>query len=135
MLYLIFFVFFTQKTAYEMRISDCSSDVCSSDLRTPPPKIASAEPCPRHSLFRTAQHRGGTPHARPKPGDTDHRLSVAHAAVFRPGKAARKAGRARHRSQPRARRACGGDDIGGPRTRRGECHAAAARARANPTPP
>src|SRR3546814_6516240 len=26
------FVFFKQKTAYEMRISDCSSDVCSSDL-------------------------------------------------------------------------------------------------------
>src|SRR3546814_4585301 len=25
-------VFFKQKTAYEMRISDCSSDVCSSDL-------------------------------------------------------------------------------------------------------
>src|SRR3546814_3556413 len=26
------FVFFKLKTAYEMRISDCSSDVCSSDL-------------------------------------------------------------------------------------------------------
>src|SRR3546814_9494077 len=31
MLY-IFFFFFKQKTAYEMRISDWSSDVCSSDL-------------------------------------------------------------------------------------------------------
>src|SRR3546814_9885672 len=32
-LYLYFFVFFfKQKTAYEMRISDWSSDVCSSDL-------------------------------------------------------------------------------------------------------
>src|SRR3546814_6312609 len=29
----VFFVFFKQKTAYEMRISDWSSDVCSSDLR------------------------------------------------------------------------------------------------------
>src|SRR3546814_17969862 len=28
----IFFLFFKQKTAYEMRISDWSSDVCSSDL-------------------------------------------------------------------------------------------------------
>src|SRR3546814_1237414 len=28
----MFFVFFKQKTAYEMRISDWSSDVCSSDL-------------------------------------------------------------------------------------------------------
>src|SRR3546814_4665181 len=30
----IFFFFFKQKTAYEMRISDWSSDVCSSDLFT-----------------------------------------------------------------------------------------------------
>src|SRR3546814_9131603 len=29
----IWFFFFKQKTAYEMRISDWSSDVCSSDLR------------------------------------------------------------------------------------------------------
>src|SRR3546814_8176532 len=31
----IFFFFFKQKTAYEMRISDWSSDVCSSDLAYP----------------------------------------------------------------------------------------------------
>src|SRR3546814_1862137 len=30
---LVFFFFFKQKTAYEMRISDWSSDVCSSDLQ------------------------------------------------------------------------------------------------------
>src|SRR3546814_1835851 len=30
--YLVCFFFFKQKTAYEMRISDWSSDVCSSDL-------------------------------------------------------------------------------------------------------
>src|SRR3546814_4886403 len=30
---LFLFFFFKQKTAYEMRISDWSSDVCSSDLR------------------------------------------------------------------------------------------------------
>src|SRR3546814_4784409 len=29
------FLFFKQKTAYEMRISDWSSDVCSSDLEQP----------------------------------------------------------------------------------------------------
>src|SRR3546814_15826612 len=29
------FFFFKQKTAYEMRISDWSSDVCSSDLKVP----------------------------------------------------------------------------------------------------
>src|SRR3546814_3865972 len=32
MFVLLFIVFFKQKTAYEMRISDWSSDVCSSDL-------------------------------------------------------------------------------------------------------
>src|SRR3546814_1769356 len=31
-LFVIVFFFFKQKTAYEMRISDWSSDVCSSDL-------------------------------------------------------------------------------------------------------
>src|SRR3546814_10746407 len=31
--YMLCFFFFKQKTAYEMRISDWSSDVCSSDLR------------------------------------------------------------------------------------------------------
>src|SRR3546814_4485435 len=33
MFYIYVFFFFKQKTAYEMRISDWSSDVCSSDLR------------------------------------------------------------------------------------------------------
>src|SRR3546814_10816809 len=32
--FVFFFFFFKQKTAYEMRISDWSSDVCSSDLRS-----------------------------------------------------------------------------------------------------
>src|SRR3546814_13010224 len=37
MLFVLFcFFFFKQKTAYEMRISDWSSDVCSSDLGKPP---------------------------------------------------------------------------------------------------
>src|SRR3546814_5275850 len=33
--YVFVFFFFKQKTAYEMRISDWSSDVCSSDLLDP----------------------------------------------------------------------------------------------------
>src|SRR3546814_2618534 len=41
MYYLCTFVFFfKQKTAYEMRISDWSSDVCSSDLRCPRQRIS-----------------------------------------------------------------------------------------------
>src|SRR3546814_5472173 len=41
-LYFCFFFFFKQKTAYEMRISDWSSDVCSSDLAYGTPLLASA---------------------------------------------------------------------------------------------
>src|SRR3546814_3143749 len=37
------FFFFKQKTAYEMRISDWSSDVCSSDLSAPPRLAAKIE--------------------------------------------------------------------------------------------
>src|SRR3546814_9642788 len=33
--FFLFVFFFKQKTAYEMRISDWSSDVCSSDLKAP----------------------------------------------------------------------------------------------------
>src|SRR3546814_8159088 len=39
----IFIFFFKQKTAYEMRISDWSSDVCSSDLVARTPRIAPAK--------------------------------------------------------------------------------------------
>src|SRR3546814_4925702 len=35
----LFCLFFKQKTAYEMRISDCSSDVCSSDLLAARPDV------------------------------------------------------------------------------------------------
>src|SRR3546814_4071379 len=39
-IYIRFFFFFKQKTAYEMRISDWSSDVCSSDLVAPTTRAA-----------------------------------------------------------------------------------------------
>src|SRR3546814_3153398 len=40
MVYIVLFFFFKQKTAYEMRISDWSSDVCSSDLLFGTPSVA-----------------------------------------------------------------------------------------------
>src|SRR3546814_3714582 len=56
------FFFFKQKTAYEMRISDWSSDVCSSDLATdpgPPPPATSGQPPPdRGSPPRPSYRRG-----------------------------------------------------------------------------
>src|SRR3546814_6498122 len=48
-LFFLFFFFFKQKTAYEMRISDWSSDVCSSDLskrRTSMPLLRLTLMCP-----------------------------------------------------------------------------------------
>src|SRR3546814_1404021 len=52
MSYSYFIFFFKQKTAYDMRISDWSSDVCSSDLAAPAAgtgfQHASLEPAGRH---------------------------------------------------------------------------------------
>src|SRR3546814_8183714 len=50
----LFFFFFKQKTAYEMRISDWSSDVCSSDL-------TARAPDGRHR----SEQRQGQGHRRP----------------------------------------------------------------------
>src|SRR3546814_10769089 len=46
-MYYVFFVvfFFKQKTAYEMRISDWSSDVCSSDLYYINPSVVPYDVC------------------------------------------------------------------------------------------
>src|SRR3546814_10565595 len=41
---MLFLFFFKQKTAYEMRISDWSSDVCSSDLMADPLAFPASSP-------------------------------------------------------------------------------------------
>src|SRR3546814_11352948 len=53
------FFFLKQKTAYEVRISDCSSDVCSSDLRpcTSPCATQDRPACAGRSLLEQA-YRG-----------------------------------------------------------------------------
>src|SRR3546814_14799461 len=53
--------FFKQKTAYEMRISDWSSDVCSSDLLPAGHRIALARDLEMtdHGLFADAEDAGG----------------------------------------------------------------------------
>src|SRR3546814_978496 len=50
------FFFFKQKTAYEMRISDWSSDVCSSDLLD---EVAGVEHVARGLVDLAAQAQGG----------------------------------------------------------------------------
>src|SRR3546814_15999443 len=54
MSYCFFFFFFKQKTAYEMRISDGSSDVCSSDLQ----KLAHPEGEQASALAASAMRAG-----------------------------------------------------------------------------
>src|SRR3546814_17204868 len=51
------FVFFKQKTAYEMRISDWSSDVCSSDLILRHPDPDSIPPAEPHFTRRRQNRR------------------------------------------------------------------------------
>src|SRR3546814_18171977 len=62
----LFVFFFKQKTAYEMRISDWSSDVCSSDL---------AAQGPEHRTVRLV-HRSA--HHRTVPGCVRHRSAGRH---------------------------------------------------------
>src|SRR3546814_17835537 len=59
-LYSFCFFFFKQKTAYEMRISDWSSDVCSSDLKGTNPAL-------RHEQHIGAAHNQGRAHYQPGP--------------------------------------------------------------------
>src|SRR3546814_8210472 len=55
---LVFAVFFfKQKTAYEMRISDWSSDVCSSDLEAAEVEAAAARSATQLLLFRDTNQR------------------------------------------------------------------------------
>src|SRR3546814_14101610 len=75
-MYCYFFFFFKQKTAYEMRISDWSSDVCSSDL----PAGATAPP---HHRARDGEHhqQQGGERARDLVGDAEIRAFVDRDAV------------------------------------------------------
>src|SRR6058998_36308 len=88
---LCFFFFFKQKTAYEMVMSDWSSDVCSSDLRAAAPH-ARRPPLPRSA-------------APPGPDRRLARLDGGlrrHAALRRPRAAPAASRRATERDLPRA---------------------------------
>src|SRR3546814_19346652 len=63
--FVCFIFFFKQKTAYEMRISDWSSDVCSSDL------VRIATPAKRKHRSRSTRRNGAA--ARIKPDPTKNR--------------------------------------------------------------
>src|SRR3546814_8200170 len=79
---MLYFFFFKQKTAYEMRISDWSSDVCSSDLCDPvawEPPVAGGLSAARRGA-RPCRISGGA--ARPR-RRLDRRLRAAGAAARR----------------------------------------------------
>src|SRR3546814_17956105 len=96
------FFFFKQKTAYEMRISDWSSDVCSSDLTLAVARARHRQPRVRAAVRQVAGHgvAGGTwaPGARrgavtaggravlrrERPGTDEARIAFGHALHRRP---------------------------------------------------
>src|SRR3546814_4923912 len=83
------FFFFKQKTAYEMRISDWSSDVCSSDLRAPniveldsPSKqkgTTITDPTLNNAAFVINTFEQGNPALKPEIADT-----ITLGLVYRP---------------------------------------------------
>src|SRR3546814_4578013 len=67
------FFFFKQKTAYEMRISDWSSDVCSSDLNRPQRQRAGDDPRQGYSdLLHLPAHREDEPGRAAEPHLAPH---------------------------------------------------------------
>src|SRR3546814_6675966 len=91
------FFFFKQKTAYEMRISDWSSDVCSSDLATdpgPPPPATSGQPPPDRGSPPRPSYRRGRDLTAPGPRPARRRAGSSGpprrspAAARRPGSSA-----------------------------------------------
>src|SRR3546814_435130 len=99
----VFFFFFKQKTAYDMRISDWSSDVCSSDLRLRVARRDEAAADARQPRLRQPprRHRAGARGAR------DRR--VRRAAVHRRRAHARR--RAHRRRAARSTRRPGADAV------------------------
>src|SRR3546814_6264471 len=118
---IVLFFFFKQKTAYEMRISDWSSDVCSSDLRSSRarsrtaarqsaarlPRCANAKPrsssplrarAPRMRSRSPSRSRGRKSLARPQ------QMDLADDVAFhgRPEVAPVEGGRAGHEQQMRS---------------------------------
>src|SRR3546814_6296958 len=85
----LFFFFFKQKTAYEMRISDWSSDVCSSDLNRPVPRcgcgLLSVAPARPGGAVHGADHRPAGRGGMPRPGAGEP-LSAVERAFRRKGR-------------------------------------------------
>src|SRR3546814_18370338 len=90
--------FFKQKTAYEMRISDWSSDVCSSDLFAQSGGVAVTDELSEAAALSGAPELSASATARPPASKFERRLSEASLAARRSGEiAARPAARSEER--------------------------------------
>src|SRR3546814_14480420 len=79
-----FFFFFKQKTAYEMRISDWSSDVCSSDLSAQVRRCRREETASDHRTERRRSRASQTEHRRIFANRVE-RVRQQHVAALHPG--------------------------------------------------
>src|SRR3546814_12267171 len=102
----VFFFFFKQKTAYEMRISDWSSDVCSSDLSSARTFRRCGDDPRRDSRWgrsagrlRVSARRSA---GQPRPGIAPHGTGQAHPRAI----AARQARKLEIGSAPGRERVC-----------------------------
>src|SRR3546814_9734473 len=77
------FFFFKQKTAYEMRISDWSSDVCSSDL---PPQPCALCPVANHDLAAVVAERSDGEESRCRNIDLRDDVTILRSEERRVGK-------------------------------------------------
>src|SRR3546814_1922040 len=68
------FFFFKQKTAYELRISDWSSDVCSSDLRAAACAVLRKRP-DDPGIHRARRRTGAADPGSPEPGRSEEHTS------------------------------------------------------------
>src|SRR3546814_17417751 len=80
--------FFKQKTAYEMRISDWSSDVCSSDLDAPERPLAfgrpgAGDPFPRRLVGARHERRTGVGHRPARRAAVGHSFGQRHEEIGR----------------------------------------------------
>src|SRR3546814_15919507 len=78
----MYFFFFKQKTAYEMRISDWSSDVCSSDLSPDTPVGRAYAPDARTTKIAAGRRTSAIKSRRGR--SPDLRSRRRHSPIFKP---------------------------------------------------
>src|SRR3546814_10582202 len=97
-MFVLFVFFFKQKTAYEMRISDWSSDVCSSDLPEEPGQPPRIWPRPARSAPQGQDV--GLRHPAPREAEAEGLLRRHHRKAVQEELFRSVAHEGRHRTEP-----------------------------------